>query len=83
MTACPHLRVSASRGGWLCVSCRAEFIPACPWCSPIHEWPCPTIPRCDEPGCGDEAACGWPEGPAYRRTCGHHMAEGLRRLEPS
>ena len=34
---------------------------------------------CDEPGCRDEATCGWPTRPGgtgpnggYRRTCGKH-----------
>jgi hypothetical protein len=51
----------------------------CPHCDPRHEWPCPTIPRCDEPGCEREATCGWPTRPGgtsgnggYRRTCGEH-----------
>jgi len=44
----------------------------CEWCIPRHEWPCPTIPRCDEPGCEQEATCGWPSDAGYRRTCGHH-----------
>gem|GEM_PF-2160498 len=52
----------------------------CPHCVVSHEWPCPTIGRCDEPGCGREATCGWPTRPGgtgpnggYRRTCGDHM----------
>jgi len=27
---------------------------------------------CDEPGCYDQATCGWPSGDDYRRTCGSH-----------
>ena len=49
-------------------------------CDRRHVWPCPTIPRCDEPGCEQEASCGWPTRPGgtgpnggYRRTCGDHM----------
>lgn len=52
----------------------------CPHCDVQHQWPCPTIPRCDEPGCDQEATCGWPTTPGgtvpnggYRRTCGDHM----------
>jgi hypothetical protein len=57
----------------------------CPHCDVRHQWPCPTIPRCDEPGCEDEADCGWPtkagaptfsgdpDFDGYRRTCGKHM----------
>ena len=44
----------------------------CEWCIPQHEWPCPTIPRCDEPGCEQEATCGRPSDAGYRRTCGGH-----------
>ena len=39
--------------------------------------------RCDEPGCAEEATCGWPARPGgtgpnggYRRTCHRHMAAG-------
>jgi len=53
-------------------------------CERQHVWPCPTIPRCDEPGCTDEATCGWPTRPGgtgpnggYRRTCGDHMRAAL------
>ena len=49
-----------------------ETADECEWCIPRHEWPCPTIPRCDEPGCEQEATCGWPSDAGYRRTCGHH-----------
>lgn len=27
---------------------------------------------CDEPGCYEQATCGWPSGDDYRRTCGPH-----------
>ena len=27
---------------------------------------------CDEPGCYEQATCGWPAGDDYRRTCGPH-----------
>ena len=61
----------------------------CEWCIPRHEWPCPTIPRCDEPGCEDEATCGWPSRPGgtgpnggYRRTCGPHMREYAKKPQP-
>ena len=49
----------------------------CEWCIPRHEWPCPTIPRCDEPGCEQEATCGWPSDAGYRRTCGGHYRAAL------
>ena len=49
----------------------------CEWCVPRHEWPCPTIPRCDEPGCEKEATCGWPSTDGYRRTCGDHYRAAL------
>ena len=44
----------------------------CPHCVMEHVWPCPTIPRCDEPGCEKETSCGWPSDTGYRRTCGGH-----------
>jgi len=44
----------------------------CPHCVVTHEWPCPTIGRCDEPGCGRMATCGWPSPGGYRRTCHDH-----------
>lgn len=27
---------------------------------------------CDEPGCKEEATCGWPADIGYRRTCAKH-----------
>jgi hypothetical protein len=54
----------------------------CEWCTPRHEWPCPTIPRCDEPGCEQEATCGWPSDTGYRRTCGPHMREYAKEPQP-
>lgn len=49
-------------------------------CTCDHQWPCPAVERCDEPGCDREATCGWPTRPGgtgpnggYRRTCGDHM----------
>jgi len=56
----------------------------CPHCVMEHQWPCPTIGRCDEPGCEREATCGWPSRPGgtgpnggYRRTCGEHMRNAI------
>jgi len=56
----------------------------CPHCVMEHQWPCPTIQRCDEPGCEREATCGWPSRPGgtgpnggYRRTCGEHMRNAI------
>jgi hypothetical protein len=53
----------------------------CPHCDMQHVWPCPTIPRCDEPGCERETSCGWPSPAGYRRTCGEHYRE-YERTEP-
>jgi hypothetical protein len=47
----------------------------CPHCSPRHEWPCPTIPRCDESVCEEEATCGWPSEAGYRHTCYEHWVK--------
>ena len=55
----------------------------CPHCVVTHEWPCPTIPRCDEPGCEQEATCGWPSDAGYRRTCGDHYRAFLAAIEGS
>mgnify|MGYP001569572096 CR=1 FL=1 len=35
--------------------------------------PAPKYLVCDEPGCGNQATCGWPLKTGYRRTCGNHM----------
>jgi len=58
----------------------------CPHCIMEHVWPCPTIRRCDEPGCDNETSCGWPTRPGgtgpnggYRRTCGDHARGDLYR----
>lgn len=60
----------------------------CEHCDPRHEWPCPTILRCDEPGCESEATCGWPTRgigtspkAGYRRTCGDHMRAAKKYRE--
>lgn len=31
------------------------------------------VNMCDEPGCNNEAGCGWPSDNGYRRTCGEHI----------
>ena len=54
----------------------------CPHCIMEHVWPCPTIPRCDEPGCDNEASCGWPSPTGYRRTCGDHYRAALEEPTP-
>lgn len=69
--------------GWKCrFVCRREerlsapdpFFPggtiyACPECLEIG-----TMRNCcDEPGCFEEADCGWPSPAGYRWTCGKHM----------
>ena len=59
---------------------RATLDVECPHCVVIHEWPCPTIPRCDEPGCEQEATCGWPSDVGYRRTCGGHYRAALAAI---
>lgn len=59
------------------------------WAFEIVGWDDPhpdEYARCDEPGCFEQANCGWPTRPGgtglnggYRRTCGLHM----RRLDAS
>ena len=51
----------------------------CPHCIMEHVWPCPTIPRCDEPGCDNETSCGWPSPTGYHRTCGDHYRAAIYR----
>ncbi len=47
-----------------------ETIKACPKCGEINS----TLAEvCDEPGCNEEATCGWPSPSGYRTTCGEHM----------
>ena len=43
---------------------------ACPKCKQCDEG---FTELCDEPGCRQEAHCGWPSKEGYRRTCGDHM----------
>jgi len=69
---------------WVLAEPRAEGLDPCPHCVMEHVWPCPTIPRCDEPGCANEASCGWPTRPGgtgpnggYRRTCGVHYRAAM------
>jgi hypothetical protein len=40
----------------------------CPHCKEVPEF----INMCDEPGCRQQAGCGWPSPSGYRRTCGAH-----------
>ena len=49
----------------------------CPDCDMEHVWPCPTIPRCDEPGCERPTSAGFPTDTGYRRTCGEHYRAAL------
>lgn len=44
------------------------------YCDEYHpEGTCEWQERCDEPGCRQEATCGFPTPHGYRRTCGRHM----------
>jgi len=61
---------------------RAPLEAECPHCVMEHVWPCPTIPRCDEPGCDNETSCGWPSPAGYRRTCGVHYRAALEEPTP-
>ena len=40
----------------------------CPVCKTIGEF----VNVCDEPGCKNDAGCGWPSDGIYRRTCYDH-----------
>jgi len=71
---------------WLCQSCdwtgddaellrapspfdAAETIVGCPKCKAVED----IANACDEPGCDQEATCGFPAPGGYRRTCGKHL----------
>lgn len=71
---------------WLCQSCDwtgsdAELLRApspfaaddtivgCPKCKAVED----IANACDEPGCDQEATCGFPAPGGYRRTCCKHM----------
>ena len=77
---------------WRCMNCRKELkgsefltapspfdptdlLTACPHCKQCDEH---FELICDEPGCTQQASCGWPTGDdsdewgGYRNTCGKH-----------
>ena len=73
---------------WLCKNCdwtcgEAELLRAIsPFCPADTIFGCPKcemvdglVNACDEPGCCQEATCGFPAPGGYRRTCGKHMLE--------
>lgn len=45
------------------------YLNQCPECGECQNF----TNVCDEPGCAEEATCGWPTLDGYRRTCGKHM----------
>lgn len=47
-----------------------DSISGCPKCGCVGDF----TNLCDEPGCTDEAGCGFPTESGYRRTCGKHWA---------
>jgi hypothetical protein len=51
-----------------------EQVLGCPTCKSIDSF----WEVCDEPGCRQEATCGWPTVVNYRRTCGHHYDPAKR-----
>lgn len=70
---------------WMCQSCdwigndgellrapnpfdAGDTIVGCPKCKAVED----IANACDEPGCGQEATCGFPAPGGYRRTCGKH-----------
>jgi len=73
---------------WQCKECSAQVLEAdmlaapSPFDSAYTLWACPKCKQCDEgffqicdePGCNQEATCGWPTNDGgYRRTCSEHM----------
>jgi len=80
------MQTSKSVIRWMCQSCDwigddAELLRApspfdaedtivgCPKCKAVDDFKS----ACDEPGCGQDATCGFPAPGGYRRTCGKHM----------
>ena len=70
-------------GGYWCggLSALEDAFEALGWEGSTH--PAPEA-RCAEPGCMEQATCGWPTRPGgngpnggYRRTCGPHMRAAL------
>ena len=68
---------------WICLECRwigseIELVQAKdPWGDSIYFCPKCHTPEhitdvCDEPGCNEQATCGFPTETVYRRTCGDH-----------
>jgi hypothetical protein len=45
-----------------------DTISGCPECKSANE----LVNACDEPGCKQDASCGWPSPKGYRRTCNTH-----------
>ncbi len=39
----------------------------------------PHLARCDEPGCMEQATCGWPSDAGYRSGCGDHYQASLSK----
>ena len=81
-----RLETPVMRHRWLCQSCDwngddAELLRAsspfdvactivgCPKCKAVDD----IANACDEPGCDQEATCGFPALGGYRRTCGKHL----------
>ena len=73
---------------WRCLSCREVYldsevligqhpfaagsISGCPRFRAAFD--ADTELLCDEPGCNEEVAAGWPSPVGYRQTCGKHYA---------
>lgn len=71
---------------WRCTECnfiatRPEMLEACnPFDNETTILGCPKCKSvdsfagdlCDEPGCDNDAHCGWPSPAGYRRTCSGH-----------
>ena len=60
-----------------------KTITGCPYCKWVGDFEV----LCDEPGCEEQATCGFPvkEGfGGYRRTCGNHYIEmGYKEMTPA
>lgn len=82
---------------WMCNSCEwigndadllcapnpfggSDTVVGCPQCKAVNDM----TNACDEPGCAQEATCGFPTPDGgYRRTCGRHMQWWDERAVPA
>jgi len=52
-----------------------EILTGCPKCKSVGS----LVLACDEPECWQESSCGTPTPSGYRRTCGKHIPEKMKK----